>query len=88
MRLKISGCTVVGETLEKNDIYVENGKIVAVTNEDLSFDEEIDARGMYVSAGWIDIHSHGGGGYDFTDGGSESIINAARMHLAHGTTSI
>ena len=88
MRLKISGGTVVGETLEKNDIYVENGKIVAVTNEDLSFDEEIDARGMYVSAGWIDIHSHGGGGYDFTDGGSESIINAARMHLAHGTTSI
>jgi len=40
-----------------------------------------------VSPGFIDIHTHGGGGFSF-DGTSEEIVSAADFHLEHGTTSI
>ena len=69
-------------------LYFENGKIIAITTDKLPFDKEIDACGNYVSAGFIDIHVHGGGGYDFMDGGSDAIINVANFHLKTGTTSI
>ena len=35
--------------------------------------EIIDARGHYVSAGFIDIHIHGSGGADVMDGTPEAL---------------
>lgn len=67
-------------------LYFENDTITAITKEELPFDVEIDAGGQYVSPGFIDIHSHGGGGFDVMDGGVEPIIGAANLHLQHGTT--
>lgn len=49
---------------------------------------EIDGEGLYLSAGFIDIHVHGGGGYDFMDGSDEAFIGAMRAHMKHGTTSM
>ena len=48
----------------------------------------IDAGGLYLSPGFIDIHTHGGGGCDFMDGTETAVETACRMHLRHGTTSI
>ena len=48
----------------------------------------IDCTGFYVSPGFIDTHTHGGGGCDFMDGDVESILTAAHLHLHHGTTTI
>ena len=53
--------------IEKN-LYIKYGKILDITEKELPFDEEIDAEGNYVSAGFIDIHVHGGAGYEFVDG--------------------
>ena len=69
-------------------LYIEDGKIVALTDEELPVDQAIDAKGQYVSPGFIDMHLHGGGGEDFMDGGIEPILKAAEMHLSHGTTSL
>ena len=74
--------------LEGYSLYFENGKITALTTEDLPWDKETDAGGNYVSPGFIDVHVHGGGGYDFMDGGANAIVNAANFHLKTGTTSI
>ena len=52
-----------------------------------SADCTVDARGQYLSPGFIDIHTHGAGGYDFM-GGVESVYGAARAHMLHGTTTI
>ncbi len=68
------------------------GKILGVVRDsDLnveSTDEVIDAAGSYVSPGFVDIHVHGGGGYDFMDGTIEAFLGASRMHATHGTTSM
>ena len=55
---------------------------------DIACDEKIDVEGRYIAPGFVDIHTHGGGGYDFMDGDAESILGAARAHLEHGTTAI
>ncbi len=69
-------------------LYIEDEKILALTADELAFDAELDAGGMYVSAGFIDIHTHGAGGYDFADGEVSDILNAAAVHASHGTTTI
>lgn len=50
--------------------------------------EKIDVNGRFISPGFIDIHTHGAGGYDYMDGTVEAFIQASRTHLAHGTTTI
>lgn len=51
-------------------------------------DQLIDAKGMYISPGFIDIHTHGGGGREFGTGGESSYVTACETHALHGTTSI
>lgn len=50
--------------------------------------EKVDLQGAYLSPGFIDAHCHGGGGHDFLDGTVEAIVEAARAHMRHGTTTI
>lgn len=47
-----------------------------------------DLQGDYLSPGFIDAHTHGGGGADFMDGTTDAIRTACRTHLRHGTTTI
>ena len=56
--------------IPKGTVLIEGNKIVAVQEGDINSGEatEIDANGLYVSPGFIDIHVHGGGGFDFMDG--------------------
>lgn len=69
-------------------LYFENGRIAAVTAETLPCDEIIDAGGLYLAPGFIDIHSHGGGDADFMDGTAEAYLQAAELHARYGTTTI
>ena len=68
-------------------VYFEDGKIADVTENEYPVSEEYDMTGLYVSAGFIDIHTHGGGGYKF-EGTAEEIVGGCNFHLTHGTTSI
>ncbi len=47
-----------------------------------------DLCGATVLPGFVEIHSHGGGGHDFMDGTVDAFVGAARMHAAHGTTTV
>ena len=46
--------------------------------------EIVDAEGLFVGPGLVDIHNHAGGGHWFYD----EPIEAAQFNLAHGTTTI
>ena len=72
----------------KGYVYFDESGIIAVSEEELHFDREIDAGEGYVCPGFVDIHCHGGGGADFGDGTPEAVAKAAKTHLLHGTTSI
>jgi N-acetylglucosamine-6-phosphate deacetylase len=80
---------VLGQEIVRGpSVYYDERSIRAVTAEVLPFDAEIDAQGLYLSPGFIDIHSHGGGDADFMDGTPEAFLQAARMHALHGTTTL
>lgn len=89
MITKIKNAVFITDRLCKDkNLYIENDVIKAFTGEELPFDKEIDAEGMYVSPGFIDIHTHGAGGYDFADGTVEDILGAAMAHAEYGTTTV
>ena len=69
-------------------LYYANGRICAVTAQELPFQQEIDAAGNFVSPGFIDIHVHGGDGWEFIDATVDAVIAAANIHAKHGTTTI
>jgi len=71
-------------------IIVDGDRIVSVAEGDDEIADaiEIDARGSYVSPGFIDIHVHGGGGYDFMDGTETAFLKIAETHARYGTTAM
>lgn len=74
--------------LEGCSLYVKDGVIAAITTDTLQSDRVIDARGCYVAPGFIDIHVHGGDGFEFIDATEEAVLSAANIHAKHGTTTI
>src|SRR5688500_7784262 len=48
----------------------------------------VDARGGYISPGFVELHVHGGDGADYMDGTVEAVRVSNRAHTRHGTTSI
>ena len=62
-------------------------KIIKVTKELPIWAEVIDAKGLYLSAGFIDIHIHGSAGFDVMDGTKEALEGMAQSLLQTGTTS-
>ncbi|MBQ2794190.1 MAG: N-acetylglucosamine-6-phosphate deacetylase [Clostridia bacterium] len=91
MKYRIHGGSLVTDTVERADLLISDGKIEAIIPTDAPSPREyeiIDAVGCYVSAGFVDIHQHGGGGADYMDGRAEDFYLATSAHLAHGTTSV
>lgn len=87
IRIKSDKLIVNGE-LYNGYLYAENGRITELSNMEKSADECYDFTGKYVSAGFIDIHTHGAGGHAFMNSMVEDVVNGCNYHLAHGTTSI
>jgi len=48
---------------------------------------KIDAEGMYITPGFIDMHVHGGGGFDLLEGSTRSVREVAAFNARGGTTS-
>jgi N-acetylglucosamine-6-phosphate deacetylase len=76
--------------IPNGSMLIEGGIITAIADHDLEMPEAetIDAGGRYVSPGFIDIHVHGGGGYDFMDNTVEAFLKIAELHVRYGTTAM
>jgi N-acetylglucosamine-6-phosphate deacetylase len=90
-RLKIVNAKLITpyRIIPNGSVLVDNGKIVGVGERTIDAEADIlDARGQYLSPGFIDIHVHGGGGHDFMDGTDEAFLKIAETHVRFGTTSM
>lgn len=69
-----------------HDLYIEDG-IIKESADQLTDTSTIDAEGLYVIPGLIDIHSHGAVGCDFSDADVDGLKSILRYEHAHGVTS-
>jgi N-acetylglucosamine-6-phosphate deacetylase len=91
-KLKIHNGRVItpARVIPVGTVVVDDGIIMAIAEGDLDVEgaEVIDAARQYIAPGFIDIHVHGGGGYDFMDETEEAFIKIAETHAMFGTTSM
>ena len=67
----------------------KHGVITEISSQRPTLDAVyLDAGISYVSPGFIDLHTHGGGGFDYLDGDADCIIGGATAHLPFGTTTL
>ncbi|MFA4868425.1 MAG: N-acetylglucosamine-6-phosphate deacetylase [Pedobacter sp.] len=91
-KIKIYNGTIITpyRLIKNGTVIITNGVITGVIegNADVADAIEIDAKGKYIAPGFIDMHIHGGGGYDFMDGDVNSFLKIAETHVKYGTTAM
>lgn len=84
----IKNCNIIYlDRIENGSVLIENGKIKEINPVNSTDDNVIDANGLYLSPGFIDVHIHGAGGHDTMDGTFEAINEIAKVIVKRGTTS-
>ena len=82
---------LLDRVLEGGAVRIDGGKITDIYENNPEVkpsDELVDAGGLYLSPGFIDVHVHGGDGGYFMSGEYEQIDATCKMHMRHGTTSM
>lgn len=69
-------------------VEIEGHLIRRISTEPIPGAPRLDLKWKYLAPGIVELHSHGGGGYDFLDNDDEAIAKASECHLMHGVTSI
>ncbi|MFM8984826.1 MAG: N-acetylglucosamine-6-phosphate deacetylase, partial [Planctomycetia bacterium] len=87
----VHGTAILPDRLLPRAVIVcERGRIVSVkaAGRVPRGAEVVDARGAFVSPGFVDLHVHGGAGADFMDGTPAAVRTVLAAHARHGTTSL
>ncbi|HEV8193540.1 MAG TPA: N-acetylglucosamine-6-phosphate deacetylase [Ktedonobacterales bacterium] len=89
MRFTLRGARLVDAftDIPEGDVTVEDGRIVAVGSPQARPGTIIDAAGMLLAPGFIDVHTHGGGGFNLHTTEPEEIHEYARWAPSTGVTS-
>jgi len=91
-QLKIYNGKVItpDKVIDGGTILVTGNTITGIGEKNIESGDaiEIDAEGKYIAPGFIDIHVHGGGGYDFMDGTETAFLKIAETHAQYGTTAM
>jgi len=90
----VNGRIITEEQILEGKVLLFNNKIVEIIEQseiekyneqfgDITF---IDAKGNFVSPGFIDIHIHGAGGFDTMDGEAEHLAYISKTICKNGVT--
>ena len=79
---------VLPDKIVNGNIISIDGKIAEISDNCPDDCAVIDAKGLVVTPGFVEIHAHGGGGSDFCDSTPEAFVQAVKSQLSHGTTYI
>lgn len=83
MTLRVSGKVVTPTgVIRQGCVELSGNRITAVADYPSVRD------GHWVVPGFVDMHTHGGGGHTFTTGDADAARQAAAFHLRHGTTTL
>ena len=88
--MKITGALVYTEQHEfvQKDVYIRNGIFTDGEGFDPNQEETIDASGLMLIPGLVDIHFHGAVGHDFCDADPEGLTAIAQYEAKNGVTAI
>lgn len=87
MRIRNGRILTPGGVLEGHDLVVAGGRIQALEVPDGHDNSVLDAQGLWVAPGLIDIHVHGALGCDVMDATAPALATVARFLAQHGVTS-
>ncbi|APH15913.1 N-acetylglucosamine-6-phosphate deacetylase [Clostridium sporogenes] len=91
MKAIVNGKIIVGNEILENKVLLFEKKIIGISDREnvclSKNDHIIDAKGLYISPGFIDVHIHGSGGKDAMDGEIESIKVISNTIAKRGVTS-
>ena len=87
MKSIINAKIVTSKELLEGYVLTFDKKIISIAKEIPKDTELIDAKGLYLSAGFIDIHIHGSNGYDVMDATPKALEEISKSILRTGTTS-
>lgn len=85
------GRLITGGEIDEKDLLISGSQIEGIIPGDRSVSSDyqvLECKGLYVSAGFVDIHQHGGGGSDYMDDDPDAYLRATSAHLRHGMTSV
>ena len=75
------------ESFLTKDLHIDSDTHrIAMDSADTTDDTIIDASGLYVIPGLVDIHIHGAMGCDFSDGSAEGLLKIAKYLRSCGVT--
>lgn len=84
----LKNCAVVlpAEKSENTNILIEDGKIAAISSDEISANESMDLENKRLFAGFIDIHNHGAVGVDVNEAGTDELLRVSKFLAANGVT--
>ena len=87
MRAIINAKIIYEDSIIEDRVLLFESTIIGIVDTPPKGCEIVDAKGWYLSAGFIDIHIHGSSGADVMDSSKEALESISRGILATGTTS-
>lgn len=83
----VNGKVILHDEIVKKNIFITGDRIVEISTRKPEKEDIIDAKGLYVSPGFIDIHTHGRGGHQVMESTFESLNAISKTSLQTGVTS-
>lgn len=87
MRIRNGRILAPSGVLHGHELVVANGRIEALRHPEGGKGNFLDARGLWVAPGLVDIHIHGAMGHDVMDATPEALRTVANYLAQHGVTS-